>query len=113
MEEALGRSAFILGYSGEVGKELVKEVVKSNIYQKVVLIGRRKIEYKDESLASLVSFLYIITITWSTHHLYFVNSIPNFSILQITKFQTFMNFLKIMTGKNLKLIFLQANILSY
>ena len=42
------QTAFVLGYSGEVGKELVKQLAQSNIFSKVTLIGRRQIEYDDE-----------------------------------------------------------------
>ncbi|CAG5127245.1 unnamed protein product [Candidula unifasciata] len=40
---ALGRSAFVLGYTGLAGKALVKELNKAKIFTKVVLIGRREI----------------------------------------------------------------------
>lgn len=53
MDGVVKKSAFILGYSGEIGKELVKEVSKSNFFAKVVLIGRRRIDYTDETLAKL------------------------------------------------------------
>jgi len=47
-------SAFILGYSGEVGKELTGLMLKHQICQKVVLIGRRKIDYDENSPQSKV-----------------------------------------------------------
>ncbi|XP_059150819.1 oxidoreductase HTATIP2-like [Physella acuta] len=40
---SLGRSAFVLGYTGEVGKVLVDELNKSKIFKRVVLIGRRQV----------------------------------------------------------------------
>lgn len=40
---SLGRSAFVLGYTGEVGKVLVDELNKSKIFKRVVLIGRREV----------------------------------------------------------------------
>ena len=47
-------TAFVLGYTGEVGKQLVKELASSKIFQKVVLIGRRKVEYDDPEIAKMV-----------------------------------------------------------
>ncbi|XP_002742403.1 protein HTATIP2-like [Saccoglossus kowalevskii] len=47
------QSAFVVGYTGEVGKELVKELATSNIFSKVTLLGRRVVEYEDEKLKSL------------------------------------------------------------
>lgn len=41
-------TAFIVGYTGEVGKEVVKEVLKSRKFSKVVLFGRREVKYDDE-----------------------------------------------------------------
>ncbi|XP_050409995.1 oxidoreductase HTATIP2 [Patella vulgata] len=35
--------AFVVGYTGEVGKELLKQLASSNLYEKVVLIGRREV----------------------------------------------------------------------
>uniref|UniRef100_A0A0B7A4T7 Protein HTATIP2 n=1 Tax=Arion vulgaris TaxID=1028688 RepID=A0A0B7A4T7_9EUPU len=43
MEQAksLSRSAFVMGYTGAVGKELVNELNKTKTFKKVILIGRR------------------------------------------------------------------------
>uniref|UniRef100_A0A0B7A3Z3 Protein HTATIP2 n=1 Tax=Arion vulgaris TaxID=1028688 RepID=A0A0B7A3Z3_9EUPU len=41
LAKSLGRSAFVLGYTGAVGKALVNELNKTKVYKKVVLIGRR------------------------------------------------------------------------
>lgn len=38
-----GHSAFVLGYTGEVGKELVKELKRTKPFKKVYLIGRRQV----------------------------------------------------------------------
>jgi len=49
-----GKMAFIVGFTGEVGKELVKELVRSpRPFSKVALIGRRKVEFDDEERKSL------------------------------------------------------------
>ena len=53
----MGKSAFVLGYTGEVGKELVKELLKSQIFQRVVLIGRRQVEYQDELYKDVVCYV--------------------------------------------------------
>ncbi|PIK39253.1 hypothetical protein BSL78_23913 [Apostichopus japonicus] len=51
-EQSPKMSAFIVGYTGEVGKELVRQLAKTNTFGKVLLIGRRKVEYKDEDIAN-------------------------------------------------------------
>ena len=51
----VNQSAFVLGYTGEVGKEVVKELAAQNSFSRVVLIGRRQVEYEDKTLAGLVS----------------------------------------------------------
>ncbi|XP_078077124.1 oxidoreductase HTATIP2 [Mustelus asterias] len=45
--KALNKSCFILGASGETGKVLLKEIVQSQIFTKVTLIGRRKLTSED------------------------------------------------------------------
>ena len=51
------KSAFILGYSGETGSELLKEVIRKDLFSKVVLIGRRTLSFNDETLDKLVCYL--------------------------------------------------------
>ena len=41
------KTAFILGYTGESGKALVKELNSRKIFKRVVLIGRREAELDD------------------------------------------------------------------
>ncbi|BFZ04206.1 hypothetical protein BsWGS_07245 [Bradybaena similaris] len=41
--KSLGRSAFVIGYTGAVGKALVQELNKAKIFKRVVLIGRRNV----------------------------------------------------------------------
>ncbi|XP_077309735.1 protein HTATIP2-like [Lithobates pipiens] len=50
----LNRSCFILGASGETGKELLKEIAQSRLFSKITLIGRRKLNYEDEAYKDLV-----------------------------------------------------------
>lgn len=38
------KMAFIVGYTGETGKALVKEISKTKLFRKVVLIGRREVK---------------------------------------------------------------------
>jgi len=38
----------VLGATGEVGKEVVKALLQQRIFSKVVLIGRRQVQYEDE-----------------------------------------------------------------
>ncbi|KAK3102547.1 hypothetical protein FSP39_012099 [Pinctada imbricata] len=37
-------SAFIMGYTGETGKEIVRELANLKLFERVLLIGRRKID---------------------------------------------------------------------
>ena len=49
------KTAFVVGYTGATGKALVKDLVMTKRFEKVVLIGRRKVEYDDEEFQNLVS----------------------------------------------------------
>jgi hypothetical protein len=48
----------IFGYTGETGKVLTTEVLKQNLFKNVVLIGRRKVEYKEDLYNNAVRRLY-------------------------------------------------------
>lgn len=48
------RSCFILGASGETGRVLLKEILQRNIFNKITLIGRRKLDFQDEAYGELV-----------------------------------------------------------
>ncbi|XP_072475448.1 oxidoreductase HTATIP2 isoform X3 [Notamacropus eugenii] len=43
------KSVFILGASGETGQVLLREILKENLFSKVTLIGRRKLEFAEEA----------------------------------------------------------------
>uniref|UniRef100_A0A4X2K5T2 Protein HTATIP2 n=2 Tax=Vombatus ursinus TaxID=29139 RepID=A0A4X2K5T2_VOMUR len=43
------KSVFILGATGETGQVLLREILKENLFSKVTLIGRRKIEFEEEA----------------------------------------------------------------
>ena len=66
--KAVGRSAFVLGYTGEVGKALVEELNRQKIYKRVVLIGRRTVplsvgpEFVSDELKNCNAFVYIYNI---------------------------------------------------
>ncbi|KAK1798613.1 hypothetical protein P4O66_006907 [Electrophorus voltai] len=48
------KTCFILGASGETGKVLLKEIVQRKIFSKVTLIGRRKLNFEDQTYENLV-----------------------------------------------------------
>ncbi|XP_040183841.1 oxidoreductase HTATIP2 [Rana temporaria] len=50
----MNRSVFVLGASGETGKELLKEIAQSRLFSKITLIGRRKMDYEDEAYKDVV-----------------------------------------------------------
>lgn len=52
---ASGKRAFVLGYTGAVGKEVVKALVERD-FSEVVLIGRRRVYYDEAKLQKLVSY---------------------------------------------------------
>ncbi|KAK6294799.1 hypothetical protein J4Q44_G00356290 [Coregonus suidteri] len=49
------KSCFILGASGETGKELLKEIVARKLFSKITLIGRRQLTFEDEAYENLVA----------------------------------------------------------
>ncbi|XP_038846147.1 oxidoreductase HTATIP2-like [Salvelinus namaycush] len=48
------KSCFILGASGETGKELLKEIVERKLFSKITLIGRRQLTFEDKAFENLV-----------------------------------------------------------
>ncbi|XP_016151320.1 protein arginine N-methyltransferase 3 [Sinocyclocheilus grahami] len=48
------RTCFILGASGETGTALLKEIVESNIFSSITLIGRRQLTFEDKAYTNLV-----------------------------------------------------------
>jgi len=49
------KMAFVVGFTGAVGKELVRALLSSRVFAKVVLIGRRTVSYEDELYKDVVS----------------------------------------------------------
>lgn len=43
-----GMTAFIVGYTGEVGKELVKALNRTQAFSRVLLVGRRKADLPED-----------------------------------------------------------------
>uniref|UniRef100_A0A5F8GX66 HIV-1 Tat interactive protein 2 n=1 Tax=Monodelphis domestica TaxID=13616 RepID=A0A5F8GX66_MONDO len=43
------KAVFILGATGETGQVLLREILKRNLFSKITLIGRRKIEFEEEA----------------------------------------------------------------
>ncbi|CAF1234291.1 unnamed protein product [Adineta steineri] len=39
--------ALVTGYTGESGKALLKELIKNNQFKKIILVGRRQVDYSD------------------------------------------------------------------
>uniref|UniRef100_A0A8C5PLF4 Protein HTATIP2 n=1 Tax=Leptobrachium leishanense TaxID=445787 RepID=A0A8C5PLF4_9ANUR len=50
----MNRSCFILGATGESGSELLREIVKRQLFSKVTLISRRKLPFEDETYKDVV-----------------------------------------------------------
>ncbi|CAD5124528.1 DgyrCDS12806 [Dimorphilus gyrociliatus] len=44
------KNAFVMGFTGGIGQEVLKALAREKLFAKVVLIGRRKVEFDDEEL---------------------------------------------------------------
>ena len=44
---ATGRTALITGYTGESGKALLKELIQNKQFSKIILVGRRAVDYAE------------------------------------------------------------------
>ena len=64
----MGKTAFVVGYTGEVGKELVKELLKSKIFSRLTLIGRRIVNYEDELYKDVVSTSVCVCVCVCEYH---------------------------------------------
>lgn len=56
MSARSAKSVFVLGYTGETGKAMVKELSRGNYFSRVVLIGRRKVDLPEDVNTNFVSF---------------------------------------------------------
>ena len=48
---ASGMRAFVLGYTGETGKAVIKQLSLDNSFSNIVLIGRRQVDLGDFQIA--------------------------------------------------------------
>ncbi|XP_036391282.1 oxidoreductase HTATIP2 [Megalops cyprinoides] len=48
------KTCFILGASGETGKELLKEIVSRQIFSRITLIGRRQLTFEDKTYENVI-----------------------------------------------------------
>ena len=54
-ESKTNKMAFVLGYTGETGKALIREMSKRKLFKKVVLIGRREVKLDKDINPEFVS----------------------------------------------------------
>lgn len=66
--------ALVTGYTGESGKALVKELIKDNRFQKIILIGRRKVDYTENEYKEKTVVLINEKDDWSKFDLSFRNN---------------------------------------
>jgi predicted amino acid dehydrogenase len=50
----------IVGYTGEAGKALSKEILKNSFFKSTVLIGRRNVDYNESYYKSAVIILILV-----------------------------------------------------
>lgn len=60
------KTCFILGASGESGKVLLNEIKKSNIFSKITLIGRRELQFDNNTYENLVMSQVFVKLTYMT-----------------------------------------------
>ncbi|CAF0838017.1 unnamed protein product [Adineta ricciae] len=48
MNMSTGKTALVTGYTGESGKALVKELVQNTEFKKIILVGRRKVDFTED-----------------------------------------------------------------
>ena len=49
--------ALVTGYTGESGKALLHELVKSTQFKKIILVGRRHVDYTDNDYKEKTVFI--------------------------------------------------------
>jgi hypothetical protein len=49
--------ALVTGYTGESGKALLQELIKSNQFKKIILVGRRQVDYTDNEYKEKTVFI--------------------------------------------------------
>lgn len=66
LEEAFrekNKTCFVLGASGETGKQLLKELLDRKIFSKITLIGRRQLTFEDKAHESVVSQIHAMSMS--------------------------------------------------
>ena len=71
--------ALVTGYTGESGKALVKELIRNNQFQKIILLGRREIDLGNEYRNKTVVIGIIKIFSFSTI-VFFRNNAKSISI---------------------------------
>lgn len=71
--------ALVTGYTGESGKALVKELIRNNQFQKIILLGRREIDLGNEYRNKTVVIGMIKLFSFSTI-VFFRNNVKLISI---------------------------------
>lgn len=59
------KSCFILGASGETGKQLLQNLLERNIFSKITLIGRRKLTFEGKEYDNLVGDILLFPVAGS------------------------------------------------
>jgi oxidoreductase len=49
--------ALVTGYTGESGKALLKELVKNNQFKKIILVGRRQVDFTENEYNEKTVFI--------------------------------------------------------
>lgn len=49
--------ALVTGYTGESGKALLAELIKSNQFKKIILVGRRQVDFNDNEYKEKTVFI--------------------------------------------------------
>jgi N-acetyl-gamma-glutamylphosphate reductase len=44
------KTAFVVGHTGAVGKEILRVLLEKKLFKNVVMIGRRKVDFGDDPL---------------------------------------------------------------
>lgn len=61
--------ALVTGYTGESGKALLKELVQNRQFKKIILVGRRQVEYNESEYKEKTVGIYSSPVTAA--HAYF------------------------------------------
>uniref|UniRef100_A0A914DT94 Protein HTATIP2 n=1 Tax=Acrobeloides nanus TaxID=290746 RepID=A0A914DT94_9BILA len=79
------KTAFVVGYTGEVGKQLTKELLQKKIFARVVLIGRRKVDLGADATSANAEQVQIDFDAVDQHKAVFSGSSVGFCCLGTTR----------------------------